>query len=71
MAGHRGQAGKAIRKSMKTKGGQSLPHRGTNPPRERSKGEGGTTPVAIERVRKLLKKGEITDRRCAKECVIA
>src|SRR5258706_7232852 len=33
--------------------------------------EGGTTPVAIERVRKVLKLKHIGARRCAKECVTA
>jgi hypothetical protein len=31
----------------------------------------GTTPVAIERVWKLLRIGGIATRRCAKECVTA
>ncbi len=34
-------------------------------------GLGGTTPVDIKRVRKLLKAGEMEDCRCAKEFVNA
>jgi hypothetical protein len=33
--------------------------------------KGGTTPVATERVRKLLEIGRIASCRCAKECVIS
>jgi hypothetical protein len=32
---------------------------------------GGTTPVDIKRVRKVLKTGEMEESRCAKECVTA
>jgi len=34
------------------------------------KGGYRTTPVAIERVRKLLRTEDIAGRRCGKECVI-
>jgi hypothetical protein len=67
----KGVAGKAVRKNMKTKD-EEKSHWQVGAFWTGVSGDKGVpTPVAMKGVPKSLKMGEIAERRCAKECVIA